>query len=241
MAEVLLATMPPLSRASRGTGRGAACSTVPTSGRRSWRSGAWTSARGYLVHPENRRAVNRAKAAERPTGGAGAPKAVSAPAGGTQAAPGMVGPTDSTRWKAGPGPGGQGGGEEAPARIPIKRTLWRGRFMNVMDSGQSNSAAVRHQSLRPMWSTIGVLSSRPTPQWSRRPIACAPTSYGHRTRLTPSVGQTKRRRDYAMPSEGITRRDDIMMRRLVLEPGEAMACRCLPSLLSHRARSSAHH
>src|SRR4029450_7415384 len=36
------------------------------------------------------------------------------------------------------------------------------------------------------------------------------------------VGQTKRRRDYDMQSEVITRRDDLMIRRLVLEPGEAM-------------------
>ena len=40
--------------------------------------------------------------------------------------------------------------------------------------------------------------------------------------LTPSVGQTKRRRDDKMQSEVITRRDDLMIRRLVLELGEAM-------------------
>jgi hypothetical protein len=42
------------------------------------------------------------------------------------------------------------------------RTWWRGRSMNVTDAGPSHSAAVRRPSRRPMWRTIGVLSSHST-------------------------------------------------------------------------------
>jgi hypothetical protein len=53
--------------------------------------------------------------------------------------------------------------------IRIKRTSLRVCFTNVTDSGQSNSASVRRQNLRPILSTIGVLDS-PHPADAPRPI-----------------------------------------------------------------------
>jgi hypothetical protein len=134
MAEVILSTSPHLHRASLGTGRCEACRTVLAPASRTRTSGERKSALGHRVHPDTPRAVERAKAAERPepqrwvgragsavvgpstgqrpTGGEGAPKAAAVAAGGTREAPWVVGPADSTRRTAGQGPGGTGCGRQ---------------------------------------------------------------------------------------------------------------------------------
>jgi hypothetical protein len=82
--------------------------------------------------------------------------------------------------------------------IRIKRTSLRVCFTNVTDSGQSNSASVRRQKLRPTLSTIGVLHSS-HPADAPRPRRGDPTETPFPLRGGPQPAETARPLNSAIP------------------------------------------